>query len=669
MIPRGSIIEYLDNGKFICALVLEGGDKRVRLLNQNGRELKLPAARVVIGSRRSHSLDTGREALIALLRESAARRREIAKKINVEEVWEIVCEEPDSDYGVDFLAELCFGDDISDDQRAAFMRAVFADRLFFKYRKGTITVHSPEKVEILRLQREKERQRQELLQAGAAALVEIMDGGEAAAESRPQLDFCLQAIRDFYLFGSEAAEADLARELLKKAGLNRPHDAYHLLVRAGIWKADENLALARADIPVEFSSAAKKQTAAIVAAAGEKLRELSDDPGRLDFSDREIITIDGAMTRDYDDALHVEHLDNGGLRVGIHIADVCEYVKPDDPLFAEAAARATSIYFPEGQLSMLPPELSQDICSLVKDQLRPAISFLVDLDSEARVTASTITPSLIRVRRRLSYSEADRLIAVDGDLAALDRLAKKLRARRLDNGALLLPFPDVVFHIDDSGVEVSLSPSDTASRVLIAELMILANTLAARYLSDREAPGLFRSQPPPKKRLVFGDDTSLLLNSQQRKRLSRGELSTRCRHHSGLGVGGYTTVTSPIRRFLDLVVLHQINSMIRGRGILFSLEQCRDFAAMISQNLGRAAAVKQQRHRYWLLRYLEGKVGKSVKALVINRGPRRINLLLTDCLLDVDLPVNPARPVVPGDEVLIRVERADALDNTLRVGW
>ena len=669
MISQGSLIEYLDNGRFICALVTEAAGTRYRLLNQNGRELNMPAARVVISSRRAIGLQPGRDEMIAMLREVDTRRRHLTETIELQEVWEIICEEPEEDYSLDFLCELHFGKEADDDRRAAFLRAVFADRLFFRYRRGKIHVHSPEKVEMLRHQREKEREKQELLTAGAAALTEIMAGKKVSAEQWPQRDFCLQAIRDHYLFGSDAPEHELARELLKKAGLTRPHDAYFLLIKAGVWQRDENLALARADIPVEFSAAAQAQAADIAARAADNLDELLDDPKRRDFTDLEIMTIDGAQTRDYDDALHVEHLDDGGLRVGIHIADVCHYIKPGDPLFEEAAHRATSIYFPEGQLPMLPKILSQDVCSLVKDEPRPAISFLVDLDARGMVSGFSITPSLIRVQRRLSYSEADTLIQTDPDLSALSTLSRKLRKRRLDNDALLLPFPDVVITIRDEQVEVHLAPSDTPSRILIAELMILTNTLAARYLTDREAPGLFRSQPPPRKRVVFGEDSSLLANSMQRKRLSRGELSTRCKRHSGLGVAAYTTVTSPIRRFLDLVVLHQINSMIRGRGVLFSLEECRDFAAGIQQNLSRAGAVKQQRHRYWLLRYLEGKVGQTVKALVIGRGPRRYNLVLTDCLLDVDLPLNPARPVEPGDEVLIRIDRVSALDNTLRLSW
>ncbi len=666
MISQGSLIEYLDNGRFFCAFVMESSGKRLRLLNQNGRELNMPLARIVSPSSSTSPLNLPREELLAILKKAAEKRHHIAQALDLQEVWEIVCEEPEDEYSLEFLSELCFGDEPTDNQKSAFMRAVFTDRLFFKFKQGRIHVHSPEKVDQLRHQREKEKEREELLADGARALQKIMTGQPVTDEEWPGRQICLQSIRDYYLFGTQAENSEIGRELLKKANFKRPHDGYFLLIKAGIWQQHENLALIRAEIPTDFSEDSLRQTAEITESP---VSELLADPKRQDFRELDVFTIDGVQTRDYDDALHVERHEDG-LLVGIHIADVTHYIKPRDPLFAEAAGRGTSIYFPEGQLPMLPRELSQNVCSLIKGQPRPAMSFLVHLDSDGAVQKFSITPSIICVKRRLSYSEADAMMETDSDLATLNKLWKKLRKRRLENGALLLPFPDVLIHFKHNGdVDVGLSAANTPSRVLIAELMILTNTLAARYLADREAPGLFRSQPPPKKRVVFGEDTSLLLNSQQRKRLSRGELSTRCKQHSGLGVAGYTTVTSPIRRFLDLIILHQLNSMVRGKGILFSLEECKDFAGTLSQTLGRAGSVKQQRHRYWLLCYLERKVGKTVKALVINRGPKRINLLLTDCLLDVDLPVNPARLVAPGDEIYIRVERVSALDNTLRMGW
>ncbi len=358
------------------------------------------------------------------------------------------------------------------------------------------------------------------------------------------------------------------------------------------------------------------------------------------------------------------------MLVGVHITDLTHIIPPGDPLFAEARERATSIYFPEGQVPMLPKSLSEGVCSLLVDQPRPAMSFLIHLANDGEVLDTTITPSVIQVRRRLTYEEVDRTIDSDRDIALLNKMCGLLRRRRLDNGALMLPFPDINIEIQDDGeVTVTLSPADTPARNLVAELMILANNTAASYLAAQEAPGLFRSQPPPHKRLVSGVNDGLQLIARQRRFLARGELSTRPKAHSGLGLSCYTTVTSPLRRFLDLAMQHQLNSLIRGKGILFSADQCQNFAASINQNLVRANTVRQQRHRYWLLRYLEAQEGRTANALVVSQGPNRINLLLTDCLLDINLPPNPAFATEPGDSVRVKIVRVNALENILRVEW
>ena len=126
-----------------------------------------------------------------------------------------------------------------------------------------------------------------------------------------------------------------------------------------------------------------------------------------------------------------------------------------------------------------------------------------------------------------------------------------------------LPFPDVNIYVDNNGrVNVSLGKSDTPARTFISEMMILANSQAAKYVSDRMIPGLFRSQGQIKRRLVHGEDDDLFQNTLQRKNLPRGELSIEAKPHSGLGVSYYTTVTSPIRRLLDLVMQHQINNLV-----------------------------------------------------------------------------------------------------------
>lgn len=666
MSSTGKLIEYLDGGKFLCAYVTDSQAKRLRLINQNGREMNLPLSRVVHTSVANHTVDLPREELTRQLQQTANTRTQLMEKIDLQEIWELTSDETSSTFQPAFLAELSFGKDADDNIVAAFLRSVFTDRLYFKYKDNRVVAHSTEQIEQLQNQRNKEAETLDLIENGAELLQEINSGNTDNILEKDGAEACIKIIRDFYIYEGDAKEADVARKILKAAGMNRPHDPFHLLVKAGVWDKNENIPLLRKELPVNFPLLAIQQAEMLLQQGTDKLFQ---DPARKDFTHLKPMTIDGASTLDFDDALTVEKQDENFL-VGVHISDVAHYVRPEDPLFMEALQRGTSIYFPEGQIPMLPRHLSQGICSLIQGEVRATLSFMILLSPDAEVLRMRIYPSIIKVARRLTYDEADTMITSDPELVILNDLRMKLRNKRLDSGALLLPFPDVNIHIHDgSKIHVSLADSDTASRTLVSEMMILANTEAARYVSDRMAPGLFRSQKPPHKRVVYGMDTDLYLNSKQRKMLSRGELLITAKPHSGLGVNQYTTITSPIRRLLDLVMQHQIHSIVRREDFRFTEEMCKDFTSVIGRTLANANNVRQQRHRYWLLKYLEARQNIPLQALVLDSGSKKTFLLLTDILLNIDMPTPGQNVPVPGSTVTVKVTRVDALDNTLRFEW
>ncbi len=667
MILPGSLIEFIDGGRFICGLVFGAANKKVRLISQNGRELHLPESRIVNVSQQVYSQTDPKEAIIALLREHCAKRATLAEAIDIEPLWEIVCEEAEKEFTPDFLAELHFGSTVDDDQRAAFLRAVFTDTLFFKYKNGQLIAHTPEQVEQLRQQRLREQEKKQLFEQAAIGMQGIMRDEPIPPATWPDRDRCLQWVSEAVLFGNEATEHVFVSQALKKAGLTSPHAGFELLVKAGIWDRDENLALLRSDQPIDFPEPCLDVTENLCEPTAE---ELLSDSKRKDLRSLNTFTIDGAATRDFDDAIHIRKKEDGLIEVGIHITDASYHIPIKSPLFAEARERATSIYFPEGHIPMLPQRLSFDLGSLARGKIRPTISFLVTFSTDGMQVHSSITPAVIEVKRQLSYREADAAIHQEPGLALLHRISQQLRQQRVERGALLLSLPDVNIDIRDRDhIHVHLAAVDTPARNLVSELMILANSLTASYLAAREAPGLFRSQPPPRKRIISGVQNSLADIVQQRRYIARGELTAHPKPHSGLGLNCYTTITSPIRRFLDLAMQHQLSHMLHGQGILFSTEECKTFTGIIQQKLGRANALRQQRHRYWILRYLAPKEGQLVNALVGGVGPKRVNLLLCDCLFDVDLPLNPAFPVTPGDIIRLRLARVRPLDNVLRVDW
>lgn len=663
MVSKGTIVEYLENGKFICASVLEDEGKRLSLLNQNNREIKLPRPRVVHFSKAAGPTGLSRDALVSFMQNSSATRETLSAEINLHEVWQLAVEEKDDAFDVDLLVTLWFGDNPSDDHCAAFLRAVFRDKLFFKYKSGKIYVHSLDKVEQIRLQQEKEKQKELLLANNGAGLIKLRESG--INEDWQGQEACLQVLRDYYLFGKEADQQEYARQLLKRANLTGPHDVYELLIKAGVWQKNENIPLLRQEIPADFSEQAVAEAAQIVSPSPEQLL----DEGRKDLRSLSVMTIDGAATRDFDDGLHIEKRGSNYL-VGIHIADVGYFVKPDSALFNETLQRGTSIYFPEGPLTMLPTTLSEGVCSLLEDEVRPALSFMVLLSPAAEVLEFELVASIVRVNRQLTYPEVNQLLDKDSDLAALAGLSRLLRRHRVNNGALLLPYPDININIQpDGAIDIKTSEADTPSRVLVSEFMILANTLGAQFVAEREAPGLYRSQPPPRKRLIDGFEKDLFKVIRQRKRLSPMSLLTSPKPHSGVGTPQYTTVTSPIRRLLDLIMQLQINHLVAGKGVFFNKREMRQFGDIVLNTSTRANQARYLRHRYWILKYLEPKVGQRLTGLVIDCGPRRTHLLLEDFLLDAVMSHNPSIKASPGDIVSVKLSKVEPLGNLIKLDW
>jgi exoribonuclease-2 len=173
----------------------------------------------------------------------------------------------------------------------------------------------------------------------------------------------------------------------------------------------------------------------------------------------------------------------------------------------------------------------------------------------------------------------------------------------------------------------------------------------------------------PRQRIIDGFENELFRVIQQRKRLSPGSLLTTPKLHSGVGAPQYTTVTSPIRRLLDLIMQLQINNLIQGQGVLFSNKDMKHYASVILETLDKANQVKQLRQRYWILKYLETKIGQRLPATVIDQGIKRIHVFLEDFLLDADLPLNQAFKVSAGDTVMVKISKVDPLGNIFKIEW
>jgi exoribonuclease II len=653
---KHDIIDYYDSRRISCGLVLDVDDRRLRILNDQGKETKISANRALIsGKDPNFPLSGSRDEQVNRLRDICTRREEIKKLIDLRELWEVVGLET-GEIGIEDLAELFFGNQSDPNYAASLLRAIFEERLYFKIRPDRIEVSGPEQVQQALVQREKERERSTFIARCAEFLVRFKDTQRVGIEEAPE--GFIPLLEEAAEYGRNWITFKMVKDIFSQAGMPQNLDPFRVLVKLGVWSEDENVSLRAERIPVEFSPEAEAQA-----------REAASKPlpsSIEDLTNEELITIDSVFTRDVDDALSLSRKGDETV-IGIHITDVAYFVDHDSLLDREVRERATSIYLPESTIPMIPPVLSEKAASLTVGEARPAISVMVTVGQDLKLKDFKILPSIVRVRERLSYEEADERISIRGSREwEMFAIASSWREQRVTSGALIFKDPELSVRVDvDKTIEVACRDRETPSQVLVSEMMILANSLFARFMKERDLPGLFRSQPPPLEKIELGPDYDPVTSYRSKKALARGDLSTDPAPHSTLGLQLYTTATSPLRRYPDLLVQRQLKAALEGKPPCCAYEELENILAKISYSLERATLLERERTRYFLLKYLEQRKHEEFEAVVLQRFPRFHLVHITEFCFNAALNAPSNVSLNPSDRAIIRLEKINPREDKL----
>jgi exoribonuclease II len=653
----GNVVEFIDSQKIICAAVLEIKALRLRLLTENNREIKLAAGRLTHRSRQSLDPAMGREKVAAALKDLATLRRSLSEQIDIRELWEVLQSEQEW-IDLAMMTAFCFPDDIDSDHESAVIRAFFNDRLYFKFSHDRFFPHPADQVQQILAQREAEARQERLLGQGAAWMQKVHEGRSASPPQEAQT-IC-DILASYYLYEKESPHRDIARAILKKTGIGSPSAIFTFLTRAGVWREDENLDLLRYGVNPQFPVDVETYTDSLCCHADVVLN------GRRDLRELPMLTIDGPSTQDFDDALSISRQGDHYV-VGIHITDVGYFVAKDDPLDLIARERCSSIYMPDGKISMLPTRLSEDACSLKAGLDRPAISTLVLITAQAEIIQFEIVPSLIRVQRQLTFQDVDILTEQDPMIRALHAIAHQYRQYRLKNGALIIDLPEINVWLQPDGSPMIASVSrESPARMLVAELMILANHMAARLLTERELPAIYRSQGEPRERLFDQDGGTLFQNWMQRKQINRFVLGSSPERHAGLGLPGYLTTTSPIRKFSDMVNQRQLRAGA-GLEVPYSREQIDHLIASTQATMSDVGRIQYRRQRYWLLKYLQTRTGQKEEALVLFKRREGYAVLLQNYMLECTLSGAEGITLRPEDLIRVTIQHVNARNDVITV--
>ena len=653
----GIVVEYIDRQAIMCAVVLEVKKQRLRLLTETNREVNFSENRLSHGCKLSLNPSIGRDKLVEALKEIANRRKILMTRIDIKELWEVLNTEKE---WIDLatMTEFCFPDNPTEDHESAVIRAFFNNRIYFKFSQNRFLANSEERVNQIAAQAKEAARRNKVIEEGAAWLKKALNDKDVSLSknslSENDLEF-IDILKSFYLFEKESRHYALGKEMLTKAGINYVEFVLKLLVKLNVWDENENLDLYRYETPIFFNDNVIQHAAGLA-----RLSEKTPiEKNRVDLTALPIVTIDGQSTLDFDDALSIE-IKGDHYLLGVHIADVGHYIKKGDIIDREAVSRASSIYTPDQKISMLPPFLAEDLCSLKAGELRPAISTMIKLSRSAEIIDYDVFASLIRVKQKLTYYDVNMIADEDYETGILHYIAKNFRQKRLSLGAVQISLPEVNVWIDEKKeLNVSRINRESAARMLVSEIMIMANWLTARFLAERDMPTIYRSQPGPRERLYKGEDGTIFHNWMQRKCLSRFVLSCQAEHHSGLGLDAYATATSPIRKYFDIVTQRQIRAVL-GFEEPYSTAEIKRIIQVLEQPMSNVLRIQSRRNRYWLLKYLEKKIGQREKAIVLSKRKDSYMVLVTQYMIECELPLPGGVNLKPEDLIYVTIQYVNA---------
>lgn len=655
---QGTIVEYIDQQQIICAVVVDCNNNRLSLINEFDREVNQSVARIFFVSEALQEYGSARETMVSALKATAERRRNLTDAIDLRELWELVNEENEW-IDLKTLTEYRFPTPVTADQTSAMIRAVFANRLYFKFDHTRFFPHTSEQVEQILAQAEEERRKKRLIEEGGKFLKAAIN--EASPVVPEDLASVPDMIRSCYIYEKESPHYAVGKELLAQAGISSSTAIFRLLVKLGVFREDENIDLYRLGIPRHFPDDVLR----LAEGMNVHLSSISDLDSREDFTHVRVVTIDGQNTTDYDDALSLERIGDSFI-LGIHISDVAHLIKRDDAIDRRAIARGASIYMADDKIPMLPPDISEKASSLKQGEMRPAISVIVTLNRFFEIKDFEILATRIRVDRQLSYSEVNAMADEDQDINVMIRIAKAFREKRLSSGGTHISLPEVNVYLDETGeIAISRVDRESHSRMMVAEMMIMANWMMASYLARHSVPAIFRSQQEPKDRLYRGESDSLFLNCLQRKFVNRAIISHKAAFHAGLGLDAYVTATSPIRRYHDLITQRQIRSIL-GLEEPYSVADITRLTQMLETPIANVGKIQFSRRKYWLLKYLETHIGDKTPGLVIERKKNSYTVLLIEYMLEYNLPASGLK-LKPQDMITLVVQQANARKDSFAV--
>lgn len=693
----GCIVECMQGNKPVAHWVLEAQSGSVRLLSEHRKESKLNASRLLPWFGPRYGAEKPRDEIVKLLETHRAARESLAASIDMMEIWDLAQGEV-ARAGAVWLAELAW-ETPTPDQIAAMGHAALACKTHFKFSPPEFEIYDADTVARKTVEQEAVREREALAGTGGEffralwAFYSKTRGplGEAELPPKKLANILERMVRD-RLADPETQNDTDTWKLLTKSLPDDPHLPLHLAVAWGLVREHHNFWLDRAGYEPGCEWAAAHQgeldaLAADVARAAAAEPETAAGPGNRPF-----ISIDPVGTADVDDAFSVLKNEDGTFSVSLAFACPGRFWPFGSGLDKAVLRRASSLYLPEGDHHMLPQDVARSLFSLLENERRPVTLLEFTLSAEGNVlsfiprlawTALAANLTLPGVQAVLDGPGATvavtaRQIMSAAPYAAMLRdgleIASTLQRKRVEAGAVITERPeaDVTLDHDENGsarVSVCHAPDTPSAQTLVGEMMILANSALAAWAVEREIPLIFRTQDVALPKEFAGIWTEPEDIARIVKHLPPSDLELVPRLHAGLGTPIYAPLTSPIRRYTDLLNTGQIISYLTGDAARLNGGDLAGLLPHIAAFSDTAGQIQRFRPRYWKLLFYK-QMGDRIwwDAVVTeeNDAFAVLSLPLTQITVRARRKIM-GEKVFPGQRVKARLGKIDPLRNEIRV--
>ncbi|MCY4262424.1 MAG: RNB domain-containing ribonuclease [Candidatus Dadabacteria bacterium] len=655
------IIAYRKRREPALGVVLSVSPDKFSILSEDGKRYDIELKKIVLLTRITVS-ETMTDSEKKLEMKKCRKELESEKdSIDLETLWQCVVGEQETVSFEEILDLYSGASNVSVQQRFLLFWAVDKNTVYLSRTENGYLVRSREDVSktlnALKLREQKAKR----VQAAVNWVRCVLSGEVPAVVEESHYEF-LEIIERYVMDLDSYERAKEARSFLYETGLKEVESAVEFLIKIGFWKKDDDPESKK--IAFHF-----KHSQRVLEEVRDILSDQQNFEGLTDRTNLEIFSIDGETTQDIDDAISFE-MRGDSIILGVHISNVAHAVSRGSFLDKEALAHCETVYFPEKRVDMFPREIVNGKLSLKAGVLRPALSFFATFTKEDfALTDYRFETTLIKVLENLTYTRATEMFCDTQWGRSLLLLADSLRNARNAAGAFIVQLPELKINVKESD-EISISKDymDSPAHDVVSECMILMNKLSGDFFCKNEIPALFRSQTqkisPEAEKL---DPSEVLFPVKAVKYLKPSFVSCKPELHMSLGVSYYVQMTSPIRRYTDLLMQRQLIYWLGKQEICYSESELEDTNTRVSLATREIKNAQRSRNRYWLIRYLQEKGIKGATGYVSSEGYRGFNVYIPEFLIELPLSNSGARSFDIGTRLSLSVWGLDPLRRSIRV--